>query len=51
MHVWFPISPRVVTENGMYTVNTFHSKFVGQNDSDVNKQIRHSDVSSTDRGW
>jgi hypothetical protein len=50
MHVWVPISPRVVRENDIYTVNTSHSKIVGQNDSNVNKQAGHLEVSSTETG-
>jgi hypothetical protein len=41
---------RVVRENVIYTVNTFHSKIIAQNDSDVYKQAGLSELSSTETG-
>jgi len=40
----------VVRENDIYTVNNFHSKIITQNDSDVDRQAGHSELSRTEIG-
>jgi len=45
-----PYFARVVRENVIYTVNTFHNKIIAQNDSDVYKQAGHSELSGTETG-
>jgi hypothetical protein len=45
-----PYFARVVKEIGSYTINTLHSKIVTHNDSDLSKQERHSELSSTETG-
>ena len=40
----------VVRENDIYTVNTFHSKIITQNDSDVDGQTGHSELSRIEMG-
>ena len=45
-----PYFARVVRENSIYTVNTFHSKIIAQNDCDLYKEAGHSELSSTETG-
>ena len=45
-----PYFARVVRENDIYTVNTFHSKIILQNVSNVYKQAGHSELSNTETG-